>query len=46
MSSSDVLISAQAELKYENKKTDSRVFTSHPGGGLPYKTDGDARRLA
>ena len=28
MSSTDVLISAQAELKYENKKTDSRVFTS------------------
>ena len=22
------------------------VFNSSPGGGLPYETDGDARRLA
>ena len=28
-----------------SRAVDLKVFSSPPGGGLPYETDGDARRL-
>ena len=31
---------------HETKKTLSLNEARNPGGGLPYETDGDARRLA